>query len=79
MEIKEKIVNITNQKNIALSFLNNPTKKKHFKAIIAVHKQYENAISDIFKLNCNCDFYLRESNRNITHTFVCDNCRKSED
>jgi len=75
MEIKEKIISLTNQKNITLSFIGKPTKKKHFKAIISVHQQYENNIKDIFKLDCWCDFCLRQSNGNITHTFVCDMCR----
>jgi len=74
--LRHEITKLTNQKNIALSFMVNPTKKKHFKKIIAIHEQYENEIKDILKLDCGCDFCLRQSNGNITHTFLCDKCKK---
>ena len=77
MEIKEKIVSLTKQKDIALSFIGKPTKNKHYKAIIAVYKRYEYHINEIFKINCSCDFNLRESNGNITHTFICDKCKNN--
>lgn len=75
MDFKEKIKQLNNQKDIALSFIGKPTKKKHFKAIIDIHKQYENQIEEILKLNCDCDFCLRQSNGNIIQTFICDKCK----
>lgn len=48
-EMKKKVMlrNLNNQKDIALTFIGKPTKKKHYKSIIAIYQQYEKELNKL--------------------------------
>ena len=42
-----KIIHLNNQKDIALAIIGKPTKKEHYKSIIAIYEQYEKELNKL--------------------------------